>query len=129
MIKKYRFSAALTLVELMIACLVIGVLVAITVPIYLKHAETSMGSKALENLQNIFNAQTTYMNDHETFTSNRADLNSYVSIAPDDADWVFSIVSTQTTFTATATRQRGSYTGSMLTINQDSVITGIPYPP
>ncbi len=129
---KNRFSfSGFTLMELLIATIIIGVLVAISIPLYLKNAEKAMGAKALENLQNIFNAEMLYMAENETFTNNRAVLSTYSAIGPDDADWTYGITATQSTFLITATRTspNPTYNGLTITMDESSNITGVPYPP
>ena len=119
-----------TLIELIIATIIIGILISISVPIYLVQAERAMGAKALENLQNIFNAEMMYLTDNESFTDVRADLESYCAIGPDDADWAYGIAATQTTFIASATRTSpNSYNGNTITINEQSDINPTTYPP
>lgn len=114
-----------TLIELMVAVIIIGVLVGISVPLYLRHAEQAMGAKALENLKNIVNAEMMYVVDNETFTANMAELNSYVAIGPNDADWSYGVTANQTTFDATAVRTSPNalYNGLQISIDQDSIIT------
>ncbi len=120
-----------TLIELLIATIIIGVLVAISVPLYLRHAEQAMGAKALENINNIFNAEMLYMADNETFTQDRDVLNTYSPIGPDDADWTYGITATQTTFIITAVRTspNAAYNGLTISMDEESNITGVPYPP
>ena len=130
MTKKSLFRSGFTLIELIVATIIIAVLLAVSVPMYLVQAERAMGAKAKENLQNIFNAQMIYMAENETFTANRAELNSYAPIGPDDADWAYDIGATQTTFTATALRTSPNplYNGRTISINNDSVINHPAYP-
>lgn len=115
----------------MVATIIIGVLIAISVPLYLRHAEQAMGAKALENIKNIFNAEMMYMVDNQTFTADRAALNRYSFIGPNDAEWTYGITATQTTFIITAVRTslNSAYNGLQISMNQSSVITGVPYPP
>ena len=129
---KHRFPVCgFTIVELLITTIIIGVLIAISVPMYLRHAEQAMGAKALENINNIFNAQMIYVVDNETFTNNRAVLNTYSPIGPDDADWGYSITATQDTFIITATRTspNATYNGNTITMNEQSTINPLTYPP
>lgn len=128
--KKSCNYTGFTLVELIVTILIIAVLLGVSIPMYLVQMERAMGAKAKENLQNIFNAEMVYMAEHETFTANRADLETYGPIGPDDADWTYGIGATQTTFTATAIRTspNGQYDGNTITMNQDSVINPITYP-
>jgi len=116
---------------MLISVFIISVLLAISVPMYITNAEKAMGAKALENLQQIFNAEMIYMTDNETFSANRGMLNRYSAIGPDDADWTYTIVAGQTTFTLTARRTSPNATYNNLTITMDeaSNIIGIPYPP
>ena len=123
---KNRFLLGFSLLELLVVVLIIGVLVGISVPLYLRNAEQAMGAKALENLQNFFNAEMMFMVDNETFTGVRADLESYSPIGPDDADWMYVInAPAQDTFIATAIRTspNASYNTLQISINEDSVIT------
>lgn len=119
-----------TLVELMIAAIIIGVLVGIAVPLYLRQAEQAMGSKALENMQAIFNAEMTYMADNEGFTGLISELQRYAPVTDNDGDWTYSIAPGQTTFSITAARQGGRFNGQTISMNQDTVISGAwPWPP
>ena len=129
---KNRFlSSGFTLIELLIAAIIISILVAISIPMYLENTEQAMGAKAYENLQNIFNAQMIYMVDNETFTANRATLNTYSLIGPDDADWTYGITATQSTFIATAVRTspNATYNGNTISMNEQSIINPTSYPP
>ncbi len=126
---KNRFlSYGFTLIELLIATVIIGILIAISVPTYLRTAEQAMGTKAMENLKNILTAQMIHMAELEAFTADRALLNTYSPIGPDDADWNYTIASpTTSTFTATATRtipNNPAYNGLTIIIDENSNITG-----
>ena len=49
-----RKTYGFTLIELLIVTIIVGVLVAISVPLYLENAEKARGAKALENMHIIF---------------------------------------------------------------------------
>lgn len=128
---KYRFKpAGFTLTELVIATIIIAILLGVSIPMYLAQAERAMGAKAKENLQNIFNAQMIYVIDNETFTIDRAVLETYSPIGPDNVDWTYVIGATQTTFTATATRTSPNplYNGRTISMTEESIITPLTYP-
>ncbi|MCG2710902.1 MAG: prepilin-type N-terminal cleavage/methylation domain-containing protein [Candidatus Omnitrophica bacterium] len=126
-----------TLIELMVVAIIIGILVAISIPAYLQHAERAMGSKALENLHLIRTAQMIYMTDSTEFSNNTGILQSYSDFEVNDGDWAYTLENfTASTFTAVATRncpQQPNYDGQRITLDQDSVITfpggGDSYPP
>ena len=126
-----RKTCGFTLIELLIATIIVGVLVAVSVPLYLETAEKAMGAKALENMHVIFNAQTIYSINTETYSNNIALLESYAPVIDDDGDWQYAVSRTSPTgFDITATRINSTaYNGNTLSIDEESTITGLPYPP
>jgi len=128
--KKTLKKNGFTLAELMIAVIIIGILVGIAMPLYLKQAEQAMGSKALENMQSIFNAEMAYMADHESYTGLISELQRYAPVTDDDGDWTYAIGAGAITFTITATRRGGRFNGQSISLDQDTTITGSwPWPP
>ena len=126
---KHRLKA-FTLIELLVCVLIISVLIAIAVPLYLKHLEKAKGSEALENLSLIRSAEMLYQPEHSGFTNDSAVLQTYTNFSLDDGDWQYSITSSaDDNFTATATRTspNSDYNDKTITIDQksDIMIDGI----
>ena len=71
-----------------------------------------------------------YVAENEVFSNDLAVLGTYAPIGPDDADWSYGVgTPTPTTFLITATRLQGNFAGSTITMDEESELNGVPYPP
>jgi type II secretory pathway pseudopilin PulG len=115
-------SKAFTVLELIIACLIIVVLVALAIPAYLNQVEESKGAKALENLHVMRNAQLLYLGEYGNYTSSAVALQRYSPFPINDGDWNYAVNGAADTFTVTATRQTGAYINDTISINELSEV-------
>jgi prepilin-type N-terminal cleavage/methylation domain-containing protein len=78
-------SAGFTLVEIMIVVLIIGILLAIAIPNFVKARETSRAKACVANLKQVDSAKQQYMMDKNisTYTGAMTDLApTYIRVAP-----------------------------------------------
>ena len=121
---------AFTLLELSICIIVMGILVAFTVPSFSRVSEQNHVDAATQYLRSIWSAQRVYWLENRTFATSLASLDSLGLIDPaivdgDDNyfDYVISDVST-TTFKVTATRHGSTVWSGSVAITQDGEVTG-----
>lgn len=115
-----------TLVELLMVVIIIGILVTIAVPQYLKAVEKSKIGKARGVMDAIRKAELMYRGEMDSYTPNLAALGSQVdySFVGADADYTYWLpVANNFQFTVTAMRRTGRYGGSGITLNQDGVMS------
>ncbi len=124
--KKYRSLTGFTLIEVLTAAIIIGILATLTIPRFINAIEESMGSKALENLRAIANAETVFFNDatfgldNQSYTANIATLQQRVTFSINDGNWAYTIVLLGNNgFTATATRSGDRFAGSTIVLRQE----------
>ena len=121
-----RIKAGYTLVELMVAVIIIGILVTIAIPNYARSIERSKCSQALQILKDMRTAGLSYYANNETFPGpgSESDLEdevgaNFYSDGSND-DWTFSITTgNTTTFVVQAQRRRGPHSGSIINIADD----------
>ncbi|HBC47238.1 MAG TPA: dolichyl-phosphate-mannose--protein mannosyltransferase [candidate division Zixibacteria bacterium] len=109
--KKKNNSAGFTLIELMIVVVIIGILAALAVPRFMKVASKSKQSEAKQLLKQIYTMQGAYFGLYDTYCLNGVQASTaapfaFAQIHVDvmlPARYVYSMVSTQNTFTCTAT--------------------------
>lgn len=122
---------AFTLLELLVVCIVIGILVTLAIPNYARSVERAKCSTALNTLKQMRNAALAFFAENDgTFSPGGTDMTiadlettAGASFAS-NADWVYTMPGaavTATTFTITATRQRGPHTpdNTVITLDQD----------
>ena len=115
---------AFTLIELMVACLIVSVLVGLAVPSYMNVRLRAEEQKAIVTLHAFSKAQKSFWFDHtgniddpHTYCSVIADLSAYVEMVDDDGDWLYMVTdATDTTFEIEA-RHQNPTDGLDLTIN------------
>lgn len=83
MIRPPRSGTGFTLVELMVAVVVLGIILAIAYPTYTDFVERSRRSEATEALQNLSTLQEQYYNDNKAYTGNLSDLGMPVNTEND----------------------------------------------
>lgn len=118
---------AFTLVELMIVVLIIGVLVSIAVPTYMRQMDRSKASKAVSHLDIMRKGLVEYYYENDRFTTLPSDLTDIVgsTMPPADDDWTYGItVPTTSTFTVQATRIDGQYSDQTITVDHNSSWAG-----
>ncbi len=131
--KKKAFS----LIELMISCMIIGVLAGLAVPAYMTQRLRAEEQKAIATLHAYAQAQKAYWFDHagtdidpNTYTNVIDDLTSYVRVlagSHDDGDWSYSVTGDAASFTVLAEHldRFGARDGLQLQIDQTGSITRI----
>ena len=118
-----------TLMEIIITVIIISVLLAVAIPNYIRTVEAAKCSHAMKILTAIHDAAYDYFADNNTFAGALTDLEDYVganfySTANSNPDWTFSYAGAAATFTATATRRSGPFSGTAITLTQDDVWGG-----
>jgi len=120
-----RRKQAFTLVELMMVCVIIGILVTFAIPNYMRSVERSRCALAMQNLKTMRSAALGWYNVHESFAAGSgmtiAALGTFAGATfADDQNWAYTIPAQAiNTFTFRATRQEGPHSGLTITINQD----------
>ena len=110
-----------TLVEVLIVVIIIGILASIGIPQFAASIEKAKGGEARAGLGHIQTGEKVYFAENEFYSNNSADLD----ITLTQKYWTFSISTpSSTTYTATATRSGGTYSGQTLTMDQAGTISG-----
>ena len=110
-----------TLVEVLIVVIIIGILSAIGIPQFAASIEKAKGGEARAGLGHLQTGEKVYYAENEYYTTNTADLD----ITLTQKFWAFTIATpSSTTYTATATRSGGTYSGQTLTMDQAGTISG-----
>jgi len=113
-----------TLVEVLIVVIIIGILASIGIPQFAASIEKAKGGEARAGLGHIQTGEKVYFAENEFYTSNilpGGDLD----ITLTQKYWTFSVSTpSSTTYTATATRSGGTYSGQTLTMDQAGTISG-----
>jgi len=130
--KRLNKKQAFTVVELMIACLILLVLVCLAVPSFMTSRLRAEEQKAMVTIHAYAQAQKAYWfnqpGNANTYTAIIDDLNPYVDILAgnvDDGDWWYLTDGDANTFTVTAVHYDvwGNADGLELEINQNGNIT------
>ncbi|MBU1112817.1 MAG: prepilin-type N-terminal cleavage/methylation domain-containing protein [Candidatus Omnitrophica bacterium] len=113
--------AAFTLVELLVALIIIGIFFSLAIPSYQSSIEKSKAKNAEYTLISIYNSQKRYKLDHNHYYAcaaavctadeleNQSNLGVYIS----DSYFNYSITNTSSSFNATATRRGEGICGGM----------------
>lgn len=116
------FKHGITLIELIIVVVIVGILATISIANYSKQIEKSRGSEAQSNLQSIWTAERVYRIRTGSYTTNWTDLNIDNPNNPSGRFYDYTInTATDTSLLVTATRRTKS--SLYFTINQDGLIT------
>jgi type II secretory pathway pseudopilin PulG len=116
--------------ELSVAVIIAGVLVAFVVPSFSRVNEQNKVDAAAQYLRSIWSAQRVYWLENRTFTTDLAALGSMGLIDPkivggDDGYFDYAIDSaTSSAFSVTAIRDGSSVWSGTLTITEDGEVTG-----
>lgn len=117
-----------TLVELTIVVILIAILAALAIPQFTKVQERAKMATAKAKLDMVRKSQGIYHTLTDEYTTDFSLLATEVPEVTeaklDNEDWDFEVDSAdESSFSASATRERGQYSGSAITINQDGDIT------
>ena len=128
-----KLKSAFTLIELLIAIMIVGILATISVPRYMKTMETARARDALASLEQIRHGEIAYREEENTYwpaggnESNVVTINSQlrVFLDPLERDWDYSVAAPAANqFTATARRKSGVNQNETITLNQDGTEGG-----
>lgn len=131
----FRKNDGFTLVELIIAVVVITIIAGISIPIYNKSKERLLGKEAITNLKLIVVAEKIYRMKNASYIScncsnsancnNPSGCNSRLKTNLDTQNWAYDVRAQGGGFTATADRLSGGYSGCEYTITaNDNEPTG-----
>jgi prepilin-type N-terminal cleavage/methylation domain-containing protein len=118
----------ISLIELMIVLMIVGILLASAAPSFRRSMEQSHADIAAANLRSIWTAERLYWLENRVFCGSLADLESLGLLDPTivaaSTPYAYSVTADATTFTAEAVRGGSSrFTGS-LAITEAGTITG-----
>ena len=120
----------MTLLEMSVAITVIGILVAFSIPSFIRVSEQSHVDAAAQYLRSIWSAERVYWLENRTFADSFAALDSLGLIDPkvaigNDGYFTYSITGvTSDSFTVHAIRGGSDRWSGTLTITQDGQVTG-----
>ncbi len=103
---------AVTLLELLITIIILGILISFAIPNYYKAREHALGRGAMANLELAKAAQEIYRLEFGTYfpmsgvtTENLDDINRYLKLSISGDNWNYTMTGNTDEFTATAKRQ------------------------
>jgi Tfp pilus assembly protein PilE len=121
-------SRGISLLELTIVTVIIGVLMTMSIPSFQRGLEQSRADLAAANLRSIWSAQRLYWIDNRTYAVDLETLASaglLDSAVSAQSNYELEITSADaTTFTATASRSSNARWNGTFTIDQSGVVTG-----
>lgn len=122
-----RSLRAFTLLELMIALAVIGVLSAIAYPLYTTHVQKSHRTAAQSALMELAARQASWRSKHTSY-GDKTDLLGITPSIPDPSDsyYSFAVAATTTTFIITAAPQGGQAADSCGPLTMTQNLSGAP---
>lgn len=124
-----RSRSALSLVELLVAVTLIGILSAIAMPSFRRAVDQSRADIAGANLRAIWSAERCYWLEYRTYTSDLTQLQSLGLLDPTIVTaanfYVYSIASADSTsFVAVATRTGSAHWSGQFVIDETGVVSG-----
>ena len=120
----------MTLLELSVSIIIMGILVAFVVPGFTRVTEQNRVDAATQYLRSVWSAERVYWLEHRTFTHNLSDLDAIGLIDPkiaggNDGYFVYGITNaSDTAFTVNALRDGSGVWSGTLSITQDGEVTG-----
>jgi len=126
-------NSGFTMIEIVAACVIIAIILAIGIPSYISSMEIAKCNKAMGILKSITTAAYDFYAEFDTFTGiNIAAINTQAgSSIVNNTDWTFAATPTGggSGITAIATRLKGPHgAGGTITLDQDYVWAGTyPY--
>ncbi len=114
-----------TLIEILIAVIIVAILASIAIPIYVRNIEKSKTGEAVTTLNLIRMAEKDYFLDNRTYTTGLSSLNidNPNDLSSASRYFTYTIPTADANgFTAMATRNNGPYAGDYYTINQTGAI-------
>src|SRR5574341_1156242 len=96
-----RAERGFTLIELIVNIAIIGIMVAIAVPMFNAYRRRSYDANVKSNIKSALTSQEAYFTDHLTYTSSVADLTSWGFKQSTYVD--IGVTGSQTSFTITGT--------------------------
>ena len=126
---------ALTFIELIVVIIIIGILVALSLPQFGKTKEHAIGKEAIVNLKLIAAAEKIYRMEANAYypivapnpQSDIGQINNFLRLSITEANWDYAVTGAASTFSSTAKRQSGDYSSCQYSINQsqdDPVVAG-----
>ncbi len=131
--KKRKIRKAITLIELVIVLIIVGLLATLAVPMLTKTVETSRAKVALSALEQIRSGERIYRTGQNFFypyndsVDDIAQINADLRVFLDERtsrDWDYSVSGSAASFSATAKRTSGKNEDETITIDQDGNIGG-----
>ena len=125
-----KHRRGVTLLELSVTVILIGILVTLIVPSFSRVSEQSRVDAATQYLRSLWSAQRVYWLENRTFADDMSLLDALGLIDPkvatgNDGSFDYTIsAATASTFTATATRNGSGVWNGTLTITEDGEVTG-----
>lgn len=122
---KFRggYSCGFTLLELLVAVIIVGILISLAIPIQTKNVEKSKTGEVVATLNLIRLAEKDYFLDNGTFTSSIGNLNIGDPNDITNRYFDYTIPSADANnFIARATRRDGPYAGDYYTIDKNGAI-------
>ncbi len=118
-----------SLIEVMLVLVVIGVLISISAPTFHRNMEQSWADVAGANLRAIWSAQRLYWLENRTYTSDLSELQSLGLLDPTipagSARYAYAVAAADaSTFTATATRTGSIRWTGQLAIDESGALSG-----
>ncbi len=115
-----RSNKGLTLVELLVVIIIVGILAAIAIPVYTNYLQRARRADAKTALEQLRAAQEVFRAENGAYTNNFAVLNANWGGPPAVVGlYNITVVATATTFTGTATPTGSQVSDGALTIDQN----------
>lgn len=131
-IRRIISKEGITLIELMVVIMIVGILAAIAIPMYTGYMQRARRADAKTALEQLRASQEMFRAERGRYANNGDDAAGAITVlrntwggpAATMGDYAITMVSTRTTFTGTATPNKARQTpDGPLTINQDNVRT------
>ncbi len=130
---KVNTKSGITLVELIVATMIVGILATLALPRYIKTIETTKAREAIASLEQIKHGEIVYREEENTYwpigatETNVATINFQLGLFLDtrEPNWDYSVTATAADkFTATARRTGGGNQNETITLDEDGTEGG-----